>query len=78
MNTKVDILSRKDQVNMKKDNKDIQLLKEELWSRRMTAEIAILGRKIIANENNIIKEIRRNNTRKKEVIQALKKKDRLT
>ena len=63
---------------MKKDNKDIQLLKEELWSRRMTAEIAILGRKIIANENNIIKEIRRNNTRKKEVIQALKKKDRLT
>jgi len=28
---KVDILSRKDQVNTKEDNKDIQLLKEELW-----------------------------------------------
>ena len=30
MNTKADILSRKDQINIKKDNKDIQLLKEEL------------------------------------------------
>ena len=30
-NTKVDILSRKDQVNTKKDNKDVQLLKDKLW-----------------------------------------------
>jgi len=30
MNTKADILSRKDQVNTKEDNKDIQMLKEEL------------------------------------------------
>ena len=29
-NTKVDILSRKDQNNIKEDNKDIQMLKEEL------------------------------------------------
>jgi len=29
-NTKLDILSRKDQVNMKDDNKDVQVLKEEL------------------------------------------------
>ena len=36
-------------------------------------EIAILERKPTADENNIIKKIRRNNTRKKEVIQALKK-----
>jgi len=28
---KVNILSRKDQVNTKEDNKDVQLLKEELW-----------------------------------------------
>jgi len=28
---KTDILSRKDQVNTKEDNKDVQLLKEELW-----------------------------------------------
>jgi len=31
INTKADILSRKEQVNTKEDNKDVQLLKEELW-----------------------------------------------
>ena len=30
MNTKADILSRKEQVNTKEDNKDVQLFKEEL------------------------------------------------
>ena len=31
MNTKADILSRKEQVNTKENNKDVQLLKEKLW-----------------------------------------------
>jgi len=74
---KADILSRKDQVNMKEDNKDIQLLKEQLWIRRTTAEIMMLGRKMIADKLNIIKEIRRNNTREQEVVRALGKKDGL-
>jgi len=43
-NTKADILSRKDQINMKKDNKDIQMLKEELWMRRTMAEVMMLKR----------------------------------
>jgi len=30
MNTKVDIFSRKDQINIKEDNKNIQMLKKEL------------------------------------------------
>jgi len=30
-NTKADILLRKDQVNTKEDNKDVQLLKDKLW-----------------------------------------------
>ena len=30
-NTKIDILSRKEQVNIKEDNKNVQLLKEGLW-----------------------------------------------
>jgi len=77
-NTKADILSRKNQVNTKEDNKDVQLLKEQLWTRRMTAEITMLGRKTIADELDIIKEIKRNNTREQEVVQALKRKDRLT
>jgi len=78
MNTKADILLRKDQVNMKEDNKDVQLLKEELWSRKITAKITIIGRKTKAEECDMIKEIQRNNTREKEVVQALEKQDRLT
>jgi len=69
---------RKDQVNTKEDNKNIQLLKEELWSRRTTAEIMMMGRKTTVDKCDIIKEIRRNNSREKEVIQALKKEDGLT
>ena len=42
-NTKADILSRKDQVNTKEDNKDVQLLKDEIWARRTTAKITMLG-----------------------------------
>jgi len=38
----------------------------------------MIGRKITTDECNIIKEIKRNNTRKKEVIQVLKKEDGLT
>ena len=30
-NTKADIFSRKDQVNTKEDNKNVQLLKDKLW-----------------------------------------------
>ena len=78
MNTKADILFRKDQVNTKEDNKDIQLLKEELWSRRTTAEIIMIGRKMIAEECDVIKEIRKNSIREKKVVQALEKQDRLT
>ena len=74
-NTKVDILTKKDQVNTKEDNKDVQLLKEELWSRRMTADIIIIRRKTITDKCDKIKEIRRNNTREKKVFQALKKED---
>ena len=78
MNTKADILLRKYQINMKEDNKDVQLLKEELWSRRMTAKIIMIGRKMTVDKNDRIKEIRRNNTREKEVVQVLEKEDGLT
>jgi len=65
-------------VNTREDNKDIQLLKKELWSRRTTVEITMIKRKITEEESDIIKEIRRNNTREKKVVQALKKEDGLT
>ena len=63
---------------MKEDNKDIQLLKKELWLRRTTAEITIIGRKTTAEECDVIKEIQKNNTREKEMVQALEKQDALT
>ena len=77
-NTKADILSQKDQVNMKEDNKDVQLLKDEMWTRKTTTKVTMLGQKTITEEGDIIKKIRKNNTREKEVIQALEKNDRLT
>ena len=44
----------------------------------MTAEIMMMKRKRTEKEGNIIKEIKRNNTREKEVVHALKKGDGLT
>ena len=68
INTKADILSRKEQVNTKEDNKDVQLLKDKMWTRKTTGKIMMLGRKVITEENDIVKKIRRNNTREKEIV----------
>ena len=44
----------------------------------MTAEIAMLGRKTAIDELDIIKEIKKNNTREQEVVQVLEKEDGLS
>ena len=72
-NTKADILSRKEQVDTKEDNKDVQLLKDEMWTKKMTAKVTMLRRKVMAEESDIVKRIRRNNIREKEIVQALEK-----
>jgi len=77
-NTKADILSRKDQVNTKEGNKDVQLLKDKLWQQRTIAEVIIMKGDKTRGEDNILKEIKRNTMRKKEVVQALEKEDGLT
>jgi len=41
-------------------------------------EITMIKRKTTVEESNILKEIKRNTTREKEVVQALKKEDSLT
>ena len=76
-NTKTDILSRKDQVNTKDNNKDVQVLKKELWTRRTITEVMMLKKNKMTDNLDILEEIQRNNTREQEVQQALKKKDRL-
>jgi len=63
MNTKANILLRKDQVNTKEDNKDVQVLKEGLWTRRTTVEVTILKKITIMNDSDVLEEIRRNNTK---------------
>jgi len=44
----------------------------------MTAEITIIQRRMMIEESDRLKEIKRNMTREKEVVQALKKVDDLT
>jgi len=65
-------------VNTKEDNKDVQLLKDKLWQWRTIAEITMIKRKTTRKEGDILKKIKRNMTREKEVVQALKKEDGLT
>jgi len=77
-NIKADILLRKDQVNTKEDNKNVWLLKEELWSRKTTAEITMMGQKMTAEKYDILKEIQKNSTREREVVQVLENQDGLT
>ena len=55
-------------MNTKEDNKNVQLLKKEMWSKRTTAEITMLKRKMTAEECDIIKEIQKNNMKEKEVV----------
>jgi len=56
-NTKTDILLRKDQVNTQDDNKDVQMLKEELWTRRMMAEVTVLQRKEVIENSSLLNNI---------------------
>jgi len=39
---KADVLSRKDQVDTMDNNKDIKLLKDELWIRQMKIEAKVV------------------------------------
>ena len=57
MNTKADILSRKDQVDTREDNKDVQMLKEELWTRRTIVEIMMLRRNKTIKDLDLLEEI---------------------
>jgi len=69
-------LLRKDQVNIQDDNKDIQILKEELWTRRITTKITMLRRNRVMEKTEFLKKIQQNRTKKQEVIQESKKENR--
>jgi len=64
---------------MKNDNKDVQVPKEELWTKRTTVEVMMLKRnQTMMDDLDILKKIYRNNIREKEIQQALKEEDRLS
>ena len=63
---------------MKEDNKNTQMLKEELWMRIIIVEVMVLKRITTIDKQEILEEIRRNGTKEQEVIQALEKNDRLS
>jgi len=48
-----------------------------MWARKTVGKITMLERKVIMEESVILKKIKKNNTREKEIIQALEKKDGL-
>ena len=57
-NMKADILSRKDHIDTTEDNKDIQMLKNEMWTRRqITAEIKMIRRNQVGEETTLLEEI---------------------
>ena len=70
-------MSRKDQVDTKNNNKNVQVLKEELWTRKTIVEITMLKRNKTIYNQDILEKIQRNNTREQEVQQALKKNNKL-
>ena len=54
---KADVLSRKDHINTTEDNKDVQMLKDEIWTRgQITAEINMIQRNQVVTENSDLLE----------------------
>jgi len=80
-NTKADILSKREKVNTKEDNQDIQILKEELWIQQTTSQertpIVLLRQEHLQiMEEGIQEQIKKIQTREQEVTKQLEKKDR--
>ena len=76
MNMKTDVLLRKDHIDTTEDNKNIQILKEEMWTRKqITVEIEMIRGNQVVEETTILEEIQRNKMKEQEVIKKLKKED---
>ena len=75
-NMKADVLLRKDHINTTDNNKDIQMFKEEMWTRKqITVEIEMIWGNQMVEETTILEEIWRNGTREQKEQKELKKED---
>ena len=55
---KANILLRKDHIDIMEDNKNMQMLKDEMWMRRqITAEVKMIRKNQVVEETTILKEI---------------------
>ena len=76
MNTKTDILSRKDYINTTDNNKNVQMLKDKMWTKKqISAEVKMIGRSQVVEKTTILEEIRKNRTKEQEVCKELEKED---
>jgi len=59
------------------DNKDVKLLKDELWTRQvsMEVEVIVIRKNQIIKETILLEEIRKNQTREQEIQKELEKDD---
>ena len=81
INMKADILSRREKVDIKEDNQDIQMLKEKLWIWRTTNQdrtpiILLRQEHLQVMKEGIQEQIKKIQTREQEVTRQLEKKDR--
>jgi len=52
---KANILSRKDHINTTEDSKDVQILKNEMWTRRqIMAEIKMIQKNQVVEKTTIL------------------------
>ena len=73
---KANVLLRKDHINTTEDNKDVQMLKEEMWTKRqITVKVKMIQRNQVIEETTVLEEIQRNRTKEKEVHKKLEKED---
>ena len=62
---------------MKEDNKDVQMLKDKIQTKRnITTEVMLIQRNQIVEKTTLLKEIQRNNIKKQEVLKKLEKDER--
>ena len=55
---KADVLSRKDHIDTTDDNKNIQMLKEEIWTRKqIIAEVEMIRGNQVVKKTTILEEI---------------------
>ena len=64
-------------MDMKDDNKNIQMLKKELWTRQqIIANIKMIQKKQVVEETTLLEEIWQNGTREHKLMKEIEKQDR--